>query len=347
MTQRSSKLTFFYPPTIDWGWMFQRPHHLATVLAGMGHRFFFCQKTQLGDASGVRDVHEIMDNLFLVSKDWEGVLKELKPEVLLISWAFHHTAADISPDSLVVYDCLDDFPEWRSYEDKMAGKADVVLATSRWNAMRWMIRSDYGGPVVMVPNAAPGSWIGRPAASVFLNSDRRKVLFCGYVGPWVDGRLMTDVAKRLSELDVEMVVVGPFHDPDVMSSMRDAGATIIGTVGYCRVMEIMSSCDVGLIPFVVGSQVTNGADPIKAYEYVAAGLPVVSTRIPEMNKFEDKGLAVLVPNDAGKMTEAIMKVMDIRNDAGELEKRRKFAMRNTWKARANRIIKAIEMVSAS
>jgi glycosyltransferase involved in cell wall biosynthesis len=77
-------------------------------------------------------------------------------------------------------------------------------------------------------------------------------------------------------------------------------------VDYARLPEVMAGFDVALMPFAL-NEATRSISPTKTLEYLAAGLPVVSTRVPDVVADYD-GLVHLV-DDADDMAAACHKVV--------------------------------------
>ena len=78
-------------------------------------------------------------------------------------------------------------------------------------------------------------------------------------------------------------------------------------VAYERLPEVMAGFDVALMPFAL-NEATRSISPTKTLEYLAAGLPVVSTRVPDVVA-DYQGLVHLV-DDADEMAAACRKVVD-------------------------------------
>ncbi|MEZ4456889.1 MAG: glycosyltransferase [Gemmatimonadales bacterium] len=128
-----------------------------------------------------------------------------------------------------------------------------------------------------------------------LPADDRPILgFFGLLQSWVDLPLLRRLAERFPECHV--VVIG--------RSMVDLGDLqglpnlhLLGQKAYRDLPAYCRAFDVGLIPFVL-NELTDAVNPIKLREYLSAGLPVVSTAMPEVVALgEVPGLAVVRTHD--------------------------------------------------
>ena len=105
--------------------------------------------------------------------------------------------------------------------------------------------------------------------------------FVGGLSEWVDMQLLASLAAPRT--DWSFVLIGPVGN-DVSSdraACRTSDCWARGPTRRCRVY--LAAMDVALIPFKQ-DPVTYHADPIKAYEYLAAGVPVVATDLPALRR---------------------------------------------------------------
>src|SRR5206468_3725503 len=92
---------------------------------------------------------------------------------------------------------------------------------------------------------------------------------------------------RLIQEGVEVKLAGPVAQgggdaADALSELVALGANYHGMLDLPNLAKLMVSSTVGLIPYELNSY-TRGVSPLKVYEYLAAGLHVVSTPIPSVN----------------------------------------------------------------
>lgn len=107
------------------------------------------------------------------------------------------------------------------------------------------------------------------------------VIFAGNIGPWVDLPLISSVANALP--DVSFVLMGP-HRVD-NSILEEIGNVYLpGPVPYSELVGYYRWSNMGIIPYRV-TDFTTYTFPSKLFEYLAAGLPVVATQLPELRQF--------------------------------------------------------------
>jgi glycosyltransferase involved in cell wall biosynthesis len=104
----------------------------------------------------------------------------------------------------------------------------------------------------------------------------------GYVGV-IDERLdlplIAELAEQLPDWTVRMV--GPVTKIDEALLPRAGNIEYLGLTPYDRLPAVMAELDVALMPFAL-NEATRAISPTKTLEYLAAGLPVVSTRVPDV-----------------------------------------------------------------
>ncbi len=242
--------------------------------------------------------------LFRPLKRWIAATGFYRP----IVWTFLPTplARDLIREldaGLIVYYCADDFaatspgarPIARS-EEELFRSADLVFVTSerlRTKAERWsnQVHTFPAGVDFTKFETVRHSPDGLPADVARL---QRPV--AGYVGAlhqWIDQRLMLDVVDRLP--DVTFAFVGP-KQVDMSRLESRPNVALLGERPHDEVPRYVKSFDVALVPYA-RSDFTDSVYPVKLNEYLAMGVPVVATNLPEIRRFNDAHGGVLAVAD--------------------------------------------------
>jgi hypothetical protein len=146
----------------------------------------------------------------------------------------------------------------------------------------------------------------------------------GVVGHWVDVELINMCAERYPDLN--FVIVGKTTlETDL--SFKETNVTHLGAVPYQDLPKYISLFDIGLIPFQV-NELTIASNPLKLLEYLAFGLPVVSTDLPEVRKLQE---VVYIAKGREDFINLIQEA--IREDnSSKMQKRREIASKYSWKS---------------
>ncbi|WP_307585657.1 glycosyltransferase [Paenibacillus wynnii] len=276
-----------YPPTIDWEYMRQRPQHVMSMFASHGFPvIYFNKQNKEGPV-----LQKAAPNLYVVNH-FGFFMQVLYPllngekKLYWSSWSKMLGAASRFQPDTIVYDCVDDFPDWEADEMNWAHLADMIVCTAD-HLQQKMQQHVPGKPITMIRNGCEWSHF---AAAVSMETKSLPPLpttegfKIGYIGawaPWVDEELVRKVATEFPESQV--IIVGP--------KLREDGDQLgpnvfnLGYRDYHGLPQILSYLDVCIIPFRI-NRITESTNPIKVYEYLAAGKRVVSTNLPEVRKLQ-------------------------------------------------------------
>jgi len=121
-----------------------------------------------------------------------------------------------------------------------------------------------------------------PVPSDLASLPRPVVGFFGLIAEWVDLSLVRSVA--LAQPDWSIVLIGRVAT-DLAPLEGLSNVHLLGPRPYGELPAYCRGFDVGIVPFRM-SELTLRANPLKLREYLAAGLPVVSTPLPEVARYE-------------------------------------------------------------
>ena len=166
----------------------------------------------------------------------------------------------------------------------------------------------------------------------------RRIGFYGTIQDWVDLELVAHVARSHPEWSV--VLIGQILvDPSAV-----AGLPNVHLLGRRHHHELPAYCkgfDVGLIPYRIDERMTY-VNPIKLREYLSAGVPVVSTAVPEVRRYQRW---CAVADDKDGFVRAIERAL--ADDSPEKRRERSRIMEaETWQARVAEVARIVDEVAA-
>ncbi|HEY7421589.1 MAG TPA: glycosyltransferase [Gaiellaceae bacterium] len=277
--------------------------------------------------------------------------RRLRQPVVL--WIYDPRAAALvgeCGEAFAVYDCVDDYAE----QTTTAGKRALVAASDRLAAERSRLvfatsRTLYerqrrvNAATHLVPNVgdyehfSPAADRG-VAAPELAALPRPVVGFAGnFVPSKVDVALLQAVAAERPDWTV--VLVGP-SDPAVAADLARLAALPnvhqLGPKPYGELPRYVAAFDVALIPYVANDY-TRSCFPLKLYEYLAAGKPVVAAGLPELCGMEPD---VVVADEPRRFVDAVAQALRDDDDAGR-SRRLELARRNTWEGRTERLLQLV------
>jgi len=151
--------------------------------------------------------------------------------------------------------------------------------------------------------------------------------FVGALAHWLDWPLIEQVVAAVP--DAHFVFVGPGDNEGRLASLRALpNATVLGWRPYEQVPAYVQAFTACWVPFAQ-SAVGRSANPVKVYEYLSLGKPVVTTPVADADGF---GGVVPVARDADEMVARLQAALAAPLEGADA--RRAYADRNTWAARA-------------
>jgi UDP-galactopyranose mutase len=339
---------------LRWGFVFQRPQHLMSRFARHRRVFFIeepefknvpearmstqvCAKTgvviatpHLPEKSRNSDVSDTLEELLRHFRETQTITR-------YIAWFYTpmalEFAREISPD-VTVYDCMDELSLFRGappriceVEQQLFNRADLVFTggASLFESKRSRHHCVYAFPSgVDVAHFRQARCVTEPYGEH--NHIPRPRL--GYAGV-IDERMDLDLIGHLAEQrpQWQIVMLGPVVKIDPASLPRRDNLHWIGIKDYSELPKYFAGWDVGLLPFALNDS-TRFISPTKTPEYLAAGLPVVSTPIRDVVKpYEALGLA-RIARDADEFVTACERAMT-------------YGMSMKWRSRADAFLETL------
>jgi glycosyltransferase involved in cell wall biosynthesis len=264
-----------------------------------------------------------------------------------ILWAYvpqAETVIDVLDPELVVYHCVDDVAaqkgvdaeSFRTAEERFARRADLVLASAPALAERMRTLSDH---VLYAPNVADTATFATalepgPVDPAIDKLPHPRLVFQGaIVATKLDVQLLAEVAKLRP--DWSIVLVGPrgAGDPTGDLSPLDQAPNIhqIGPRPANDLPQVLRGADIGLIPYAI-NDLTKSVFPMKVYEYLAAGLPVLATPLPALDGVD------AIDTVASAEELAVASERELAVDVPERRRERsRAAASHSWEARIGEI----------
>jgi GT2 family glycosyltransferase len=210
-------------------------------------------------------------------------------------------------------------------EQRLAKECDLLVVTAQRLYDKWR---ELDRPMVLARNGVdydfyrercqPNNLLGRVAHPI--------VGYFGAIAEWFDLELMIQVAS--SRPNVTFVLLGGIFDIDVKELDSLANVKLLGQQPYETMPQYLYHFDVCLIPFKTNNT-TGATDPVKVYEYLSAGKPVVSVALPELEPFRD--LLYLAEGQDEFLSQLDLALTEKNPEM--VDRRRQFAAENTWASR--------------
>lgn len=355
-------------PIIDWFFLFQRPQQLALQFARGGRRVFYLDQAALRDGPWARPNYEpepiwIEENVALVSRVIDGPVDvyqdvlapaqieqmvgafcalsrrfAIETAVCLVQLPFWTPLALRLRQELgwkLVYDCMDEHAgfltnadQMLASEDKLIRDADLVVATSEYLQQKVCPQSRR---CVTVPNAADFDHFRQAQAPLKapkgMENLRSPIIgYFGCISSWFDTDLIRHAAEARPEWN--FVLLGSDFGIDWRWRNRLRNVRFLGRKPYDELPAYLSRFDVCCIPFKI-NPLTVASNPVKFFEYLSAGKPVVATPLPELKPYAD---SVYLAEGPEAFLRAIEQAL-AEDSPARAQQRIALARANTWEER--------------
>lgn len=262
--------------------------------------------------------------LYVTNPDWDQVLVHFKGE-----------------NSTVIYDISDDYPAlaknpgWRKLVEKHEQNVIKMAKQFVLTSLGLLGKVVGSRPYVVITNGV--SLQGFAGAKPAISKDKydHMVGFIGGIYEWVDLDLLKLTARAYPK--VLFVLAGPSNRRTELAEFRKiSNLRYLGVIPKAEVANYFASFDVGLVPFVSESVYPRLAtvDSGKIYQYLYFGYPVVSTDYAQARELRE------VVTVAKTADEFLAKLGEALGE-GKTEKRKKFAIQNSWENKAKEILQFI------
>lgn len=211
-------------------------------------------------------------------------------------------------------------------ENNLIKKADLVISSSsRLEVKAKRINRN----TILVKNAAEFEHFNNIYPNGKLDFIKNKVIigYYGAIGEWFDMELVEYCAKK--KPDWCFVLIGRITTDEITRISELKNVFLLGEKKYRELPGYLYYFDVCIIPFKI-TPLTLATNPVKFYEYISAGKPVVSVRLPEVEFYKNYCYLADTKEEFLYMLE---KALIEKEDKEKIEERIKLARENTWESR--------------
>jgi glycosyltransferase involved in cell wall biosynthesis len=316
---------------LRWDFVFQRPQHLLSRFAQDMMVYFF--EEPVFDANGYDylEISERSERLRVVRPHLEkgkensklntpiltSLLGKLFKDSSLEDWVFwYYTPMALQfsekfKPKLIIYDCMDELSAFKfapaelpALEKRLIEKADLVFTGGH---SLYEAKKDQHTNIFPFPSSIDKAHFGKARKQNLEPQDQArlsgpKIGFFGVIDERFDLNLIRGIAEERP--DWQLILIGPVLKIDPATLPKNENIHYLGQKSYGELPDYLCGWDVALIPFLLNDS-TRYISPTKTPEYLAAGIPVVSTPIRDVIKPYGIRKLVSIAADAKHFTQAI------------------------------------------
>ncbi len=272
-----------------------------------------------------------------------------------ILWVFRYDLGEMIghlDEKLLIYHAVDEYtayvPPHGSHaathqrilqmERAIMQQADLVFVTSHTLLEN---KRPYNENIFFVPNGVDYEHFAAPPANLPPDAAAipgPRIGYAGAINEKLDIDLLIAIAR--ARPDWNLLLIGPilFKQPDALAELQAfPNVHFLGRKEVDELPAYMHACDALLMPYA-HNRWTENINPLKLYEYLATGRPIVSTDIPAVRDFHD---VLHIEDNVEAFIHAIHQALE-ETDPGKREKRRAVARQNTWDQRIATISSVIQ-----
>jgi len=236
-----------------------------------------------------------------------------------------------------VYYCVDRWDAFAMYDsglmagldEKCCRNADVVIASSQdlfEHCLKFNLNTHLITHGVDYEHFASSlnSAIGLPSG--------KTIGFIGLISEWVDQDLLVKMADEIS--DSHIMLIGK-ADVSVEKLEKKKNIHLLGPKPFRDLPSYIAEFAVGIIPFIV-NDLTRAVNPIKLREMLAAGCPVVSTDLPEVEKYRSVGLEIA--GDQLEFVRLVRERLDVPLTKEQKQSMSDMVKDETWEIKVKQIL---------
>ena len=360
----SDSLDVIVFPIIDWNFRFQRPQQIAIRFANDNYRIFYISTIFTNcDKAVFRRIHDNVLEVQLPGNCSINIYKDVLDEstteriqiefsklrndfkiqeaVCLIDYPFWRTIALDLREKFwwkIVYDCMDKHIGFSNTsdlvqddEDDLSRESDLILASSN---LLFEERCLQNPKCILVKN---GTDFDHFNTNPSLTPKELKKLckpiigYYGAISDFFDCELIGALAN--ARTDWNFVLIGHTFGADLTPIEKLKNVYLLGERPYSILPAYLHRFDIFIIPFKK-NLLTDATNPVKMFEYLSAGKPIIATDLAELRYYKDFVKLVSTKEDWLNAIQETLK----GSSPEDYENRINYARENSWDVRYETII---------
>lgn len=222
---------------------------------------------------------------------------------------------------------------------RMLSQVDFMVACTPGVANSYLTSGGYVGPHAVIENGCDAEYFLEYADAYPPDASRttsQVAIFQGGINQRLDYDLISDLVRRMP--DWEFRFCGAAVESEAWKQLLlQPNVRYFGALPPEEFAQHMCESTVGIIPYIQDQWIRNSL-PLKAYEYVACGLPVVTVPITALERDAD---LIVAATTAEAFADSIRSVSKSRFDPASLEARRRAALATSYNKRFTSMCEAL------
>jgi glycosyltransferase involved in cell wall biosynthesis len=325
---------------LRWDFVFQRPQHLLTRFSANANVFYFEEPIFDAKEDAYLHLSARSNSLTVIVPHLKAGLNPNEVHAKLTSlldkffhkadfqeWTFwYYTPMALSftdkyKPKLIIYDCMDELAAFKfapeeliGFERRLLAKADLVFTGGH---SLYESKKQQHSNIHPFPSSIDKQHFAQSRNVKTQPADQKDIVgpklgFYGVIDERFDIELIGNMASLRPEW--QFILIGPVVKIDEATLPRNKNIHYLGQKSYQELPAYLSGWDIALIPFQLNES-TRFISPTKTPEYLAAGIPVISTPIRDVVKPYGIKKLVHIASNCDEFIEAIESEFEKTNSA--------------------------------
>lgn len=349
----SSKKLVIIPSSFEFdSFVNQRPFNLAKYLSNNGYNVLFVVWQWERNEKINNSYQYVYKNVFQIPLYGflEGTFDYTKVEskyyfINFPNVRFLEKIDELRSDGFYIYyDIMDEWEEFqkvgqaswydRNVEEKIILKSDLVSAVSKYLIDKF---KHLRGDILLSPNGYFEELTGKQNRNISKKEIENGIVNIGYFGhltdSWFNWGLIFDLARK--HKNYVFHIIGYGAPEKIIEKIGEYdNIKYYGKILMSDLCKYVRDWNIGIIPFI-DSNLAKAVDPIKIYEYIYMGLPVIVSGIENVKDYPN---VHYISDNATDFSKAVDEILS-KKEFNDIEK---FLEESTWEARFSQILKEME-----
>lgn len=339
---------------LRWNFVYQRPQHLISRIS-RHYKVLFIEEPIADETEAGYELNIIHKNLHVFKprvKDIEALppvlLAFLEPSQVEYAWFYSPSFSSVLSYidfNTIIYDCMDELSLFKGapaelieQEKFLISEADIVFTGGK---SLYESKSQRHPNTYCFPSSVEREHFEKARTHSLLPEDLKNIPspIVGYCGV-IDERIDLDLLQKtaLSLPGVSFVMIGPLAKIDDSELPRAQNIFYLGMKSYESLPQYLAAFNIAMMPFALNDS-TKYISPTKTLEYMAAGKPIISTAIKDVEREYSHCIPII--STAEEFATAIKELLNNKNQE-YLQDYNKILDKTSWDNTANNMIKILK-----
>ena len=345
---------------LRWGFVYQRPQHLISRLS-KHYKILFVEEPipfENEDEENEYLLEVVNHNLHVLKpkvRNIEGIKDVIKPLLknssLEIGWFYSASFSPLLTDfkfETVVYDCMDELTLFKGAPQELITQEKFLLSEAHvvFTGGKSLFESKNKAHknAHCFPSSVDRKHFEQAKEEIMIPDDIKNIRkpVVGYFGV-IDERIDLDLLKRTAQLQPEMgfVMIGPLAKIREEDLPREKNIYYLGMKSYRQLPNYLKAFDIAMMPFAL-NDATKFISPTKTLEYMAAGKPIVSTAIKDVQR--DYSHCISIIDTAENFSQTLEELWKI-HQPDVSENYNEILEKTSWDATAGKMLNQIKSLT--